>query len=52
MYSHNYIIPDNTSYMYRNEQNNGDNANYRIYAILPQNVVEIIYFTKIVKGDE
>ena len=24
MYSHNYIIPDNTSYMYRNEQNNGD----------------------------
>ena len=34
------------------EVNNGDNANYRIYAILPQNVAEIIYFTKIVKGDE
>ena len=31
---------------------NGENANYRIYTIRPQNVVLMIYFEKIVKGDE
>lgn len=31
---------------------NGENANYRIYSIRPQNVVLMIYFEKIVKGDE
>ena len=30
----------------------GDNANYRIYSIQPQNVAIMIYFLKIVKGDE
>ena len=35
-----------------NETINGENANYRIYSIRPQNVVLMIYFEKIVKGDE
>lgn len=30
----------------------GDNANYRIYSIQPQNVAMIVYFLKLVKGDE
>ena len=30
----------------------GDNANYRIYSIQPQNVAMMVYFLKIVKGDE
>ena len=34
-----------------NETINGANANYRIYAINPQNVALIIYMTKLVKGE-
>lgn len=30
----------------------GDNANYRIYSIRPQNVAIMIYFLKIVKGED
>jgi hypothetical protein len=34
------------------EVDNGDNANYRIYSIQPQNVGMMIYFLKIVKGEK
>lgn len=34
------------------ETKNGANANYRIYAINPQNVAIIIYFIKLVKENE
>lgn len=34
-----------------NEIKNGANANYRIYAINPQNVAMIIYMIKLVKGE-
>ena len=35
-----------------NELDYGDNANYRIYAINPQNVAMVIYFSKIIKGEK
>lgn len=35
-----------------NEIDFGDKANYRIYSIQPQNVAILIYFLKIVKGEE
>ena len=36
----------------KGEAFNGDNANYRIYSVQNQNVAIMIYFLKIVKGDE
>lgn len=32
-----------------NEENNGDNANYRIYSVRPQNAIIKIYFIQLVK---